>query len=136
MVQLKRHGRIYFFWILILFVFSGCSKCVQNKVADFAFSPDELLINPYVEGDTLLFTSENQDSIVYICTKRELRRSKYYEISYEDAKLYHDDCMGDYYETDGDLTILEGSDSSAGIAISLSFLNSFLHPTDAKEISL
>jgi hypothetical protein len=123
--------------ILPLFFLIGCHKCVQNNVADLRFTPEELNINPYSHQDTLVFRNEVQDSIVYLFSSREIHTSKYFEIGSEEAKLYHNDCMGDFYETEQDLTVFrQPLDSVYGMAISLSFLYSFENPTYNKEFYL
>lgn len=128
---------LLFFLILTLLFSTGCHKCVQNNLADLRFTSEELAIIPYPVQDTLVFISEALDSIEYIFYSREIHTSKYFEIGSEEAKLYHNDCMGDFYETEQDITILrQKSDSSGSMQMYLTFKYSFDHPIYDKEITL
>jgi len=124
---------------LLSLVLSNCKKsCEQNQVVDLKFSQEDLKINPYSGNEELIFKNLTGDSLILSKGRRLNDRYIEYSISYEDAKLYHNGCQGDYFWADKNGTFFQTfpDDSITSLDITLSFLYSFDNPTSKKNINL
>jgi len=120
-------------------VLSNCKKsCEQNQVVDLKFSQEDLKINSYSGNEVLIFKNLSGDSLAFNKGMRYHEPYIRYKIDYEEAKLYHNGCQGDYFNAEQNETIFWALayDSTTKLSITLSFLYSFDNPTYKKSINL
>jgi hypothetical protein len=120
--------------LLLIFWLTGCQKCIQHQVADLRLTNEDLMINPYLDGDTLVFKDTSGDStIIYVVGRKSYIQTKYF-YEWEDAKLYHNECQGDYFKYESNLTEMKGNDSTSLVQIWMTYQYSFENPTSDKCI--
>ena len=94
-------------------IFSQCKRCEPNQVGSFTFTQDELRINPYSGNEILIFKELNGYTIYFPPGVRKTENWRGYEYDYETAKIYHNGCQGDFYDSQNDwMEKIDSSDKS------------------------
>jgi hypothetical protein len=122
-----------------LILFTGCHKkeeCIQNKMADLQLTEDDLKINPYSGNEILIFKSSGGDTIYFSSGHRKTESYVTYEIDFETARIDHDGCQGDYFQSQFNWMQKYDSSSNSCLEINLSFRYSIPEPRTDKAFSL
>ena len=120
-----------------LFICNQCTKpCVENQIAVFKLTPEELKINPYMGNEILTYKNFKGDSIVFPQGDRKTYVEEVHKISPSDAKEYYNGCEGDYFDKDRNMMKKFTENFQTRFDINLFSLYTFDNPTNNKEFEL
>jgi len=119
--------------IIAALTLSNCHKCVENQLATYKFSTDELRINPYVGNEVFIFKSLSGDSLKLTVNSRSSTSLKRYQ-NYN-ASGSSSDCPGDYVTLESNITPITSSNNSWSFLVRLFMEYSFSNNTALKLIS-
>lgn len=128
----------FLFGLVVFSFFISCRKeeCHPTQLADLRFTEIDLKMDPYTGSDSLTFISETGSGFSLTEFYRERKRDANYEIDYEEAKIYHDGCRGDFFYSEYDWMSKYDSLSDSRLVIQLFFNNILEHPGVYKYLNL
>jgi len=123
--------------LAFLILVTGCHKqCIQNQIADLQLTDDDLKINPYSGKETLIYKTSGGESIYFPSGVRGGESHLTYEYDSETAKIDHDGCQGDYFQSKSNWMDKSDSLSNSWLHISLYFRYSLPEPRTDKAFVL
>lgn len=96
--------KIIFACLASIFLFSYCHKCHDHELPAMLFSQQDLNINPYYEGDSILFISSTTDTLILYGHRRTENQVMMENLSSDEFALYG--CRGQYYDWQRNYTSL------------------------------
>ena len=113
---------IALFSVYIL-IFNSCKKCVQNNLGTVTFTQTELQIVPYTGTETLMFLDSLGDSLTFKGNGRRDYGFQWFQCPQGDCPGAggEDDCRGNYYFTEENITAFYSNKSYIYRVIQLYF---------------
>ena len=122
---MKKREPIILLFTLLSFLYS-CSKidkkstpCNDTRIGTLRFSPEDFKVVPYTHAQTLIFKSDEGDSVLYNYLKKD---STFFSLS--QYGYYRVGCLENYFTIEKRLTLFNNPDSGK-IIINMSFSDPF-----------